>query len=247
MGGSTPADRNVVSGNADDGISVDGSSGNTILGNYVGVTAPGDSPLANDGEGIAVQLDAANNTIGGAGPNDGNVIAGNGLAGILVAGEGSDGTTIQGNHIGTNAAGTAQLAKGNDAITISAGGDNTVIGGPGVGNLIAHSGGDGIEITGPSTGTVIQGNTIGTDLTGTADWSGQYSTVAMELGASDTLIGGTAAGEGNVLANAGTNPANPNSISIWSDAGSGIAILGQFDLREPRNRDRPRPDWGHAE
>ena len=104
VGGSTPADRNVVSGNADDGISVDGSSGNTILGNYVGVTAPGDSPLANDGEGIAVQLDAANNTIGGAGPNDGNVIAGNGLAGILVAGEGSDGTTIQGNHIGTNAA-----------------------------------------------------------------------------------------------------------------------------------------------
>ena len=58
IGGSNPGDRNVVAGNADDGVSIDGGRDNTVLGNYVGVDAGGLSPIPNGGDGIALQFGA---------------------------------------------------------------------------------------------------------------------------------------------------------------------------------------------
>ena len=63
IGGTTPAARNVISGNASDGVFISGAgSGNLIAGNYIGVDVTGIAGLAND---VGVAVSASNNTIGG--------------------------------------------------------------------------------------------------------------------------------------------------------------------------------------
>ena len=63
---------------------------------------------------------ASNNTIGGTGAGAGNVISGNSSDGIDIGSfsttlSSGNGNLVQGNKIGTNAAGTAELGNGNPA------------------------------------------------------------------------------------------------------------------------------------
>ena len=67
VGGTTAADRNVVSGNGIDGIFVDTASSNVIQGNYIGTNATGTTGIGNAEDGIWLN-NASNNTIGGATP-----------------------------------------------------------------------------------------------------------------------------------------------------------------------------------
>jgi hypothetical protein len=99
VGGSTAAARNVVSGN-DYGLSLaGGSSGTTVLGNYVGTDAGGTLPLGN-GTGILVVNSGTTDTvIGGVGAGEGNLIAFN-QTGIWDLGTR---TTMRGNSIRDNA------------------------------------------------------------------------------------------------------------------------------------------------
>src|SRR5207244_3519792 len=96
--------------------------------------------------------------------------SGNLANGILLEGAGTSGTMIQANEIGTNAAGTAALANGNDGILIQSGANNNTIGGTafGAGNVISGNLGNGITITDSgTTGNVVEGNYIGTNAAGT--------------------------------------------------------------------------------
>jgi hypothetical protein len=54
IGGTTPAARNIISGNGDMGIEIQipGSVGNTIQGNYIGTDATGTAALGNNDHGI---------------------------------------------------------------------------------------------------------------------------------------------------------------------------------------------------
>jgi titin len=78
-----------------------------------------------------------------------------------LAGAAQGGATIQGNVIGTNAAGTAALGNGGDGVTISSAAGNTVGGTANrSGNTIAFNG-KGVVLTGnSSTGDSILGNRI---------------------------------------------------------------------------------------
>ena len=108
-------------------------------------------------------------------------------------------------------------------IYVTDGADNSLI----VDNLIAGSRFAGIEldVSGVSDGTVIQGNTIGTDATGTQNWGVGETGILVE-NATNTTIGGVAAGEGNVVAFSGQVDAlNGVGISI-QDGGSGSSIRG---------------------
>jgi hypothetical protein len=77
---------NVISGNGDgvtinqSGISGTTSSTITVQGNFIGTAADGLTPLGNTRSGI--DNNCPNNTIGGTGPGEGNVIAFNGQAGV---------------------------------------------------------------------------------------------------------------------------------------------------------------------
>jgi len=219
IGGTTPGARNVISGNAGAGVEVmlfccTGSQGsmanNVIQGNYIGVNATGDAALGNQREGVFVSTttgDATNlNTlIGGTTAGAGNVISGNGFDGIFIGSITTTDTTVQGNRIGASANGLSAIPNDGDGIRIDVA-RNTIIGGngSGAGNLISGNGrkgsgtgrGDGIRISG--SGTVIKGNLIGTDVTGTAPLSNL--TNGITAGGSGATIGGTAPGDTNVIA-----------------------------------------------
>ncbi|MCA1685071.1 MAG: right-handed parallel beta-helix repeat-containing protein, partial [Planctomycetia bacterium] len=117
IGGPTPAERNVVSGNGS-GIAVFGpSSGNVVEGNYVGTDSTGSRAVGNLGFGVGV---------GGTGPKVlGNVVAANGRYGIWVV-SGADGAVVQGNKVGTDAQGTNAL--GNASLGVLVQGANTLLG-----------------------------------------------------------------------------------------------------------------------
>lgn len=94
------AERNVISGNVQDGIRVFGSS-NTIAGNYIGVLPDGVSMASNYGAGILIN-GGRNNLIGGVAPGQGNLIAFNGLASTGVHVVAGTGNSIRGNSIRDN-------------------------------------------------------------------------------------------------------------------------------------------------
>lgn len=123
-----------------------------------------------------------------------------GRHGLLLNGGGTN--TIVGNYLGTDVAGATKQgnAHGNLAITNSAG---NLIGGTNVAdrNLIAGSTtGDGVMLAGTGTrANVIQGNFIGTDVTGTLSLGNDKNGLWIGSGASSNLVGGTAAGAGNLI------------------------------------------------
>ncbi len=105
---------NLILSNGRHGILVRGSgvSGNTIKGNYIGVSVPTGLDavigLGNSGDGIHIDA-ASSTTIGGSGMNDANVIAANGRNGIALRnGSSSNGyaNLMQRNQVYGNARGT---------------------------------------------------------------------------------------------------------------------------------------------
>ena len=197
VGGTTAAARNVISGNTNAGLHVDGSS-NVIQGNFIGTDATGTLDRGNSGNGI--EIIGTNNTVGGTAAGAGNVISGNNNSGINVNGESNQ---ILGNYIGTDVTGT--LDKGNGSGIDLAGSTNTTIGGTTAltRNIIS---GNGVGIVGQSTtGTIVQGNYIGTDVNGTAALpNDDVGGIDFSDDSSALTIGGTAAGAGNLISgNAG--------------------------------------------
>ena len=157
IGGTAPADRNVISGNGRSGIVLSGlpATDNLMQGNYIGTNPAGTAAVPNAVHGIQNQM--VRNTIGGTEEGAGNLISGNLEAGILMThGE----TVIQGNLIGTTAEGTGPLAN---AAGIAVGSSDNFIGGlgPGEANTIAYNR-VGVAVNGytASIHNPIRGNSI---------------------------------------------------------------------------------------
>ncbi len=169
IGGTTPADRNIISGNYYEGVELDGalSSGNEVVGNFIGTDASGAAPPANSfgyGSGVALFDGATGNLIGGTSPGAGNVISANG-AGVVISGTSN---LIQGNLIGTDATGTVALGNNGAGVDlygldVDSGSSGNTVGGTvaGAGNLIANNVGSGIAVAGDnSVGDLISGNRV---------------------------------------------------------------------------------------
>jgi len=157
IGGTVASARNVISGNNNDGVEINGSaaSGNLVQGNFIGTDASGTTDLGNDVDGVRI-TGAPGNTIGGTASGARNVISGNNNDGVEINAAG--GNLVQGNFIGTDAAGTGALGNSAHGVRVSSASNNT-IGGAGAGNVIAFNGGDGVFIA-SGTGNRIQQNSI---------------------------------------------------------------------------------------
>ncbi|MEX2236090.1 MAG: thrombospondin type 3 repeat-containing protein [Dehalococcoidia bacterium] len=205
IGGTTAADRNVISGNTEDAIILTGSGGHFVRGNYIGTDKDGIADLGNGGRGILIQ--SPSNQIGGEtgtdpdGPCSGscNLISGNGSIGIAVQGTsiGPNSAVIAGNFIGVDVNGTAAIAN-LVGIAISPAGSNfetsgTTVGGttPAARNVISGNTGDGVQLSGLQTkNNTIQGNYIG-PAAGGGNVGGNGLGVFIGNGAHDNTIGGT--------------------------------------------------------
>jgi uncharacterized repeat protein (TIGR01451 family) len=169
-GGSCSGDCNLLSGSGS-GITIVGNATDTttISGNYLGTDVTGTVALPNSSSDIQISDGGGAITgtimIGGATPATRNLVASS-PTGIQDSSAGAH-ITIQGNYIGTDRSGSQALANG---IGITLQGTTAVkIGGvnAGEGNLIAANTSAGLVLFGAS-GTLIEGNTVGPSVAGTA-------------------------------------------------------------------------------
>jgi hypothetical protein len=136
IGGTTAAQRNIISGNTHAGIEIDGygsgvANQDVIEGNFIGTNATGTAAVPN-GQGVRL-VGASGNFIGSIVPGSGNVISGNTGRGIVLTGQGGALATtsrnvIQGNFIGTQADGVSPLGDGLQGIYITNGASGNMIG-----------------------------------------------------------------------------------------------------------------------
>jgi hypothetical protein len=230
IGGTTAADRNILSGNINDGILITGAgaTGNVVSGNFIGTDRNGTAVLGNLNTGVTIN-NAPGNFIGGTNPGAGNVISGNGTAegqgaGLLINGPGATGNFVQGNFIGTNAAGTVQVANLGFGVAIVDAPGNTLGGTtPQARNIISGNAFSGVLISSAgATGNVIAGNFIGIAADGVHALGNTDDGITLSV-ADDNLIGGTAVGAGNVIAGNGMN-----GILITGGTASGNLVQGNF-------------------
>jgi parallel beta-helix repeat protein len=227
IGGNSPGDRNIISGNGLNGIEIfgEGSTGEVVEGNFIGTGSSGTDNQGNTLNGVEIN-DASNNTIGGTTSGAANVISGNRLNGVQVVVTISDssatGNMIEGNFIGTDAQGSGFNASG---ILVSPGnaGDGVQVDGTygdvsgntiggtlsGSGNVISGNAGNGVAIIGPNfhtnqepgalaTNQLIAGNIIGLDTSGVRRLGNSQDGILVRF-ADGVLIGGTSAASRNVV------------------------------------------------
>ena len=214
IGGTTAAARNIISGNQKGGISLgNAGSGNVIEGNYIGTDVTGTIALANTGDGIYIGSNG--DTIGGTSAGAGNVISANTGDGVDI---GDADTLVSGNFIGTDVSGSKALPNGGDGVDMGNEANETIGGTTAAArNIISANAEYGISITGGDTTTdSVEGNYIGTDVTGTMGLGNGYSGVYITC--QSNTIGGTTQGAGNLISANGT----ANSF----EGNAGITISG---------------------
>jgi hypothetical protein len=148
------------------------SSGNSILGNFIGVDPTGATEMPNGSDGIRV-VDASNNQIGSTNPADRNIVSGNTLDGIHVEGTQTAAATV-----------SATGALITPATSTSM--DNTIDG-----NFVGVAS-DGVSSVGVRTVPVPNAGALGSK-------AGDFLFGIKISGGDSNTIGGPAAGARNVV------------------------------------------------
>jgi parallel beta-helix repeat protein len=210
------------------GIHLHTIGGNKVVGNFLGTDISGTLDLGNHANGVLVS-GGAGNRIGGLtgtpGTGAGNLISGNDDNGISLHWDRIvpriEGTVVQGNVIGLNAAGTKPL--GNTHAGFRTADAGALIGGtdPMARNVISsNEAGIRLSNSGSDHGVVIQGNFIGTDVTGRL--ARGNTGVGVTVGsAPGTRVGGAEFGAGNVISG--------NRIGVFIHGISHPTIDGRYN------------------
>ena len=202
------------------------SDNNTVVGNYVGLYADASSGYGSD---YGIIVTGNNNTIGGP-AGDANVVVSGVQQAIAIqpttGGPSPVGNVVQGNLIGLQPDGTPSGGAGNGILVSGATG--TVIGDnlgpsdlslldPSLGNVIAGTG-DAIRLGAGSTGTIVAGNFVGVDRSGTQT-SPNADGVVVYGGSSKNQIG-----PGNTIAHTARD-----GVEIVDGTGNRIVANSIFD------------------
>ncbi|WP_435010256.1 hypothetical protein P12x_001507 [Tundrisphaera lichenicola] len=263
IGGLATSERNVISGNigpnGTDGIGIllqTNARGISVRGNLIGTDITGGTgSLTTTAVGNVYGVyfgtpggsntdNVSSNTIGGTVAGAGNVISGNfvGITGNVTS------SLIAGNTIGLAGPGSSVAVPNSLGILLGASG--TTIGGttPEARNVISASNGSGgtsgvgLDLTGDAN--LIQGNYVGAFLNSAADLPANAAlrnVTGISLHVTNTTIGGTAAGAGNIISGnlsdglvLGTNVGNlvqgnsigrtPDLLGNLPNGGSGIVL-----------------------
>jgi hypothetical protein len=224
---------NVISGNTGNGITLAGSSRNTVAANRIGTDPAGAWAIGNGGDGIAITGPARRNEIGGTEfvdratgqannptgdkgtetpvfvvPPLGNLISGNDHDGVLIA-AGAHSNTLNGNFIGTTASGDAPIGNLGDGVWIDRADSNSLVGckvfnNPFVYyNVVSGNHGNGVHIT-DSNDVVVQGNFFGAGANNTSIVENRHDGIRVDGSSANTQVGGVIP-LGNVSAGNGRN------------------------------------------
>ncbi|MBU1720660.1 MAG: right-handed parallel beta-helix repeat-containing protein [Bacteroidetes bacterium] len=199
IGGTTAAERNIISGNWEIGVYIESSDSNIVIGNYLGPDATGISAFANgdtliQGNGLELNTVSRYNQVGGYTAAERNIISGNRVYGMIFYGNVSE-NILAGNYIGTDVTGNVSLPNAT-GICVDGGSNHNIIDN----NVLSGNISYGIFIV--TNGTfynLMRGNYVGTNAAGT-------DTVPNDAGL--LLGGGTLY---NVIG--GTDPAHRNIFS----------------------------------
>lgn len=243
IGGDQVDSRNLISGNVE-GVVIDDSSQNRVVGNIIGPDRTGNAPLqpgltffgfeVKQFFGVDISGRGSSNEISR------NVLSANKGCGVIV----SDGSRnlIFDNRVGVDVSGTNAL--GNEMAGVCLDADplfsQSVTANVVSNNVVGANGFNGIFLRYPGVRqNVIVGNIVGTDRSGSVDLGHSQFGVALLEGASQNIIGGPNAGEGNVIAfndwagvwigtGNGTSPSTRNLIrgnSIFANGEQGIDLV----------------------
>jgi hypothetical protein len=228
--GSNAVIRGLVINRAPNGaIGIFNTDSVTVEGCFLGTDPTGSSPPGRQLYGVMIDQNSSSIVVGGTTPDARNIASGNLSAGIAMGynnGAGGSGHLIEGNFIGINAAGTGALLN-NFGIILAGTTTSTTIGGttPSARNVISGNSGRGIIIgnsigAGNTVNNTIEGNFIGTDVTGTlALGNADYG---IECNDFNNTIGGSVAGAGNLIAFNGNGGINTEG------GANGLVVKGNF-------------------
>ena len=243
VGGDTPEERNVISGNSQYGVYIfnAGAHRNTVSGNYIGTDATGTQDLGNTETGVAIAYGPQNNTVGGDTEGERNIISGNDGSGVSISESGTTTNTVSGNYIGTVVSGTQALGNAFSGVNISSGAQSNTVGGDTEGerNVISANL-MGVNLVGSGTmSNTVSGNFIGTDVAGSFDLGNTGHGVQIATGAQNNTVGGQTAGERNVISankfygvHINGSGADSNTVSgnyIGTDAGGTQELGNTYD------------------
>jgi IPT/TIG domain len=217
VGGSLPAQRNIISGNST-AVSISHSKQNSVGGNYIGTNAAGNAAIPN-GFGVS-ESGGGGSFFSTYNSFTGNVISGNTGGGLSLSTGGYGANS--GNLIGTDATGTAPFGNGGTGISV----DQSTFSETLSNNTIAYNGGFGITSSGPTMSPHILSNSIHDN--------GNLGIHLNPLPASASLA--SAAYDGAHTTITGTSPIG-GSIEIFSNSacdpsgfGEGQTFIGSYPL-----------------
>jgi len=238
IGGLVEGARNVMAGHYYE-VLISQSTSNSVWGNYIGYTASGTSMVAQTS--VAVQIDPGSwNQIGGTNSGAGNLLYGRSAA-VTIITTNSRHNSVAGNIINLDRFGNIATTSVISGVVIAQAHSN-VVGGAGASarNIIlaGGSGGSGVEIFATNTpGNIIRGNYIGVGPDGVSPRkiAGTFTRGIYLFESAGSTIGGTNAGEGNIIAHCTYGilvinpPATRNAIfgnTIYSNFNAGVSTPG---------------------
>ncbi|MFL5802650.1 MAG: hypothetical protein ACJ8CR_13025 [Roseiflexaceae bacterium] len=196
IGGTTVAERNLISGNDVNGIDIrdPGTNFNQVLGNFIGLNQQGDAKIGQYYNGVSITNGASYNMIGNGAVGGRNIISGNQLNGVLISDTLTLSNTVQGNYISSDSKGAKAIPNGLHGVELRGQTYDNLIGGRrslGQGNLLSGDLNHGLVIHFDAHNNTAAGNLIGPDATGTYSLGNHpFGGVDIAEGAHDNTIGG---------------------------------------------------------
>ena len=160
IGGGLAGEGNTIGGYEGPAIQItNGAYSNNVAGNSIGLSASTTQPLQIS-EGILIDEGATGNTIGGTTFADGNDICGSSSSAIVLN-NAAGGNTIEHNTIGTDRTGFNVVGNSGPGVDV----ENSV--GTSIGANVISGNSEGIYVL-SSSETTIDGNFVGTDVSGSS-------------------------------------------------------------------------------
>ena len=216
-------EENLISGNDQSGILINGGFLNIVIENGIGLDGTGTVGIGNLDYGIKLENGTRENTI------EDNTVAGNGRTGIYLTGNTTWGNKIQGNEIGGRS--NHSIPNGHHGIGIYDGAHDNIVGSEmdaALGNLIYSTHWSGIAIVNAANFNTIANNQIGNppgvgmNYHGIAIVNSANNLVSLNIIAGNGIHTDAA---GILVDGAGANQNQITFNSIYNNNNTGIKLL----------------------